>query len=252
VRIGEIVHARGRLPLEGGAARPLTEAAVRQAAARVSPEPAEELFKTVREDVLQGDEKEIQSHILELVKKGVEGKDILQKGLIAAMEIIGPKFKTGEVFIPEVLLSSRAMNEGLRVLEPYLSEDQKKKAGKVLIGTVKGDLHDIGKNLVAMMLRGVGFEVMDLGINVPAEEFVRKVKEQIPDILGLSALLTTTMPEMKKIIQALSAGGLRSKVKIMVGGAPVNQRFAREIGADGYGHDAAAAVDLARSFMIAR
>jgi 5-methyltetrahydrofolate--homocysteine methyltransferase len=182
----------------------------------------------------------------------VQGKDILQKGLIAAMEIIGPKFKSGEVFIPEVLLSSRAMNEGLRVLEPYLSEDQKKKAGKVLIGTVKGDLHDIGKNMVATMLRGVGFEVVDLGINVPAEQFVRKVREQSPDMLGLSALLTTTMPEMKKIIQALSAGGLRSKVKIMVGGAPVNQRFAREIGADGYGHDAAAAVDLARSFMIAR
>jgi corrinoid protein of di/trimethylamine methyltransferase len=251
-RIGEIVQARGRLPLEGGGARPLTEAAIRQTAARVAPGPAEELFKSVREDVLHGDEKEIQSHILELVKKGVGGKDILQKGLIAAMEIIGPKFKTGEVFIPEVLLSSRAMNEGLRVLEPYLSEDQKKKVGKVLIGTVKGDLHDIGKNMVTMLLRGVGFEVVDLGINVPAEEFVRKVREQTPDMLGLSALLTTTMPEMKKIIQALSAGGLRSKVKIMVGGAPVNQRFAREIGADGYGHDAAAAVDLARSFMIAR
>jgi len=252
-RIGEIVEARGRLPLEGGAARPLTESAVRRAAERVAPQAeADDLFQTVREDVLNGDEREVQAHILDLIQKGVDGKSILQKGLIAAMEIIGPRFKAGEVFIPEVLLSSRAMNEGLRVLERYLSEDQKKKAGKILLGTVKGDLHDIGKNMVAMMLRGIGFEVVDLGINVAAEEFVKQVKEQNPAILGLSALLTTTMPEMKKAIQGLEKGGLRKAVKIMVGGAPVNQRFAQEIGADGYGHDAAAAVDLAKSFMVAR
>jgi corrinoid protein of di/trimethylamine methyltransferase len=249
-RIGETVQARGRLPLEGGAARPLMESAIRRAAERVAPRgEADELFQTVREDVLNGDEKEVQAHILDLIKKGVEGKSILQKGLIAAMEIIGPRFKAGEAFIPEVLLSSRAMNEGLRVLEPYLSEDQKKKAGKVLLGTVKGDLHDIGKNMVAMMLRGIGFEVVDLGINLTAEEFVKQVKEQSPDILGLSALLTTTMPEMKKVIQGLEKGGLRKTVKIMVGGAPVNRRFAQEIGADGYGHDAAAAADLAKEFM---
>ena len=249
-RIGETVQARGRLPLEGGAARPLMESAIRRAAERVAPRgEADELFQTVREDVLNGDEKEVQAHILDLIKKGVEGKNILQKGLIAAMEIIGPRFKAGEAFIPEVLLSSRAMNEGLRVLEPYLSEDQKKKAGKVLLGTVKGDLHDIGKNMVAMMLRGIGFEVVDLGINLTAEEFVKQVKEQSPDILGLSALLTTTMPEMKKVIQGLEKGGLRKTVKIMVGGAPVNRRFAQEIGADGYGHDAAAAADLAKEFM---
>ncbi len=249
-RIGEIVQARGRMPLEGGAARPLTESAIRRAAERVAPRAeAGELFQTVREDVLNGDEKEVQAHILDLIRKGVEGKSILQKGLIAAMEIIGPRFKAGEVFIPEVLLSSRAMNEGLKALEPYLSEDQKKKAGKILLGTVKGDLHDIGKNMVAMMLRGIGFEVVDLGINVAAEEFVKQVKEQNPAILGLSALLTTTMPEMKKAIQGLEKGGLRKAVKIMVGGAPVNQRFAQEIGADGYGHDAAEAVDLAKEFM---
>jgi 5-methyltetrahydrofolate--homocysteine methyltransferase len=252
-RIGEIVQARGRLPLEGGAARPLTESAIRRAAERVVPRAAaDEIFQAVREDVLNGDEREVQAHILDLIKKGVAGESILQKGLIAAMEVIGPRFKAGEVFIPEVLLSSRAMNEGLKVLEPYLSEDQKKKAGKILLGTVKGDLHDIGKNMVAMMLRGIGFEVVDLGINVASEEFVKQVKEQSPDILGLSALLTTTMPEMKKVIQGLEKGGLRKTVKIMVGGAPVNQRFAQEIGADGYGHDAAAAVDLAKSFMAAR
>jgi len=250
VRIGEIVQARGRLPLEGGAARPFTEAALRQAAARVTPQAeTEELFKTVQDAVLNGEEKEIQTHIGELIRKGVEAKSILQKGLIAAMEIIGPRFKAGEVFIPEVLLSSRAMNEGLKILEPHLSEDEKKKEGKIILGTVKGDLHDIGKNLVAMMLRGIGFEVVDLGINVPAEEFVKQVREQNADILGLSALLTTTMPEMKKIIQTLDQRGLRKKVKIMVGGAPVNQRFAQEIGADGYGHDAVAAVELAKGLM---
>jgi corrinoid protein of di/trimethylamine methyltransferase len=251
-RIGEKVQARGRLPLESGAARPLPESAIRQAAERVAPQAADAVFQTVREDVLNGDEKAIPGHILELLKRGVDGKSILQKGLIAAMEIIGPRFKTGEVFIPEVLLSCRAMNEGLKVLEPYLSEDQKKKAGKVVIGTVKGDLHDIGKNMVAMMLRGIGFEVVDLGINVETEEFVRQVKVQAPHILGLSALLTTTMPEMKKVIQGLEKAGLRKTLKIMVGGAPVNQRFAREIGADGCGHDAAAAVDLAKEFMITR
>ena len=249
-RIGEMVRARGRLPLEGGADRPLTESDLRQAAARVAPRAAgDELFQTVREDVLNGDEKGIRGHILDLIQKGVEGKSILQKGLIAAMEIIGPRFKAGEVFIPEVLLASRAMNEGLKVLEPHLSEDQKKKAGKIVLGTVKGDLHDIGKNMVAMMLRGIGFEVVDLGINVPVEEFLRQVGEAKPDILGLSALLTTTMPEMKKVIQGLEKGGLRKNVKVMIGGAPVNQRFAQEIGADGYGHDAAAAVDLAKGFM---
>jgi corrinoid protein of di/trimethylamine methyltransferase len=249
-RIGEMVRARGRLPLEGGADRPLTASAIRQAAARVAPRAAgDELFQTIREDVLNGDEKEIQGHILELIKKGVDGKSILEKGLIAAMEIIGPRFKAGEVFIPEVLLASRAMNEGLKVLEPHLSGDQRKKAGKIVLGTVKGDLHDIGKNLVAMMLRGIGFEVVDLGINVPVEEFVKQVAEQKPDILGLSALLTTTMPEMKRVIQSLEKGGLRKNVKVMIGGAPVNQRFAQEIGADGYGHDAAVAVDLAKGFM---
>jgi corrinoid protein of di/trimethylamine methyltransferase len=252
-RIGEMVQARGRLPLEGGADRPLTASAIRQAAARVAPRAAGgDLFQTVREDVLQGDETEIQGHILELIKKGVDGKSILEKGLIAAMEIIGPRFKAGEVFIPEVLLASRAMNEGLKILEPHLSGDQRKKAGKIVLGTVKGDLHDIGKNLVAMMLRGIGFEVVDLGINVPVEEFVRQVAEQKPDILGLSALLTTTMPEMRKVIQGLERGGLRKDVKVMIGGAPVNQRFAQEIGADGYGHDAAVAVDLAKSFMASR
>jgi len=250
VQIGEMVEKRGRLPLEGGAARPLTETALRQAAARVAPKAAgDKLFQTIQNDVLNGNEGEIKAHILELIEQGVDGKSILQKGLIAAMEIIGPKFKAGELFIPEVLLSSRAMNEGLKVLEPHLSAEQRKGAGKVVIGTVKGDLHDIGKNMVATMLRGVGFEIVDLGVDVPAGNFVKLVAQHQPNILALSALLTTTMPEMKKIIQSLVKAGIRDRVKIMIGGAPVNQKYAQEVGADGYGPDAASAVDLARALM---
>ena len=150
------------------------------------------------------------------------------------MEAIGERFKTGEIFIPEVLLSARAMNEATAALEPYLASAKIEAKGRVLIGTVKGDLHDIGKNLVVTMLKGVGFEIKDLGINVEAEVFVREVERFKPDILGLSALLTTTMSQMKIVIDALAKKGLRGSVKIMVGGAPVNEKFARDIGADGY------------------
>ncbi len=168
------------------------------------------------------------------------------------MESIGARFKRGEVFVPEVLLSARAMNQALKVLEPHLAGERVQKGGRVLIGTVKGDLHDIGKNMVATMLRGVGFEVRDLGINVSREQFVREVESYKPQILGLSALLTTTMPEMAKVIQALEAKGLRNLVKVMVGGAPVNQKFARDIGADGYAQDAGEAVSLAKRLLDGR
>jgi 5-methyltetrahydrofolate--homocysteine methyltransferase len=165
------------------------------------------------------------------------------------MDVIGPKFKAGELFIPEVLLSSRAMNEGLAVLEPHLSGEAKTAKGKVLIGTVKGDLHDIGKNMVATMLRGAGFEVRDLGIDVNQELFIKEVEQYTPDILALSALLTTTMPEMKRIIGTLSEKGLRAGVKIMIGGAPVNARYAQDIGSDGYAADAGEAVALAKGLV---
>ena len=165
------------------------------------------------------------------------------------MEVIGEKFKTGDVFIPEVLLSARAMNEALVPLEKHLAADMEGGSGKILIGTVKGDLHDIGKNMVFTMLRGVGFEVKDLGINVPAERFVQEVATFRPHILGLSALLTTTMPEMRNVIDALIAARLRDTVKVMVGGAPVNAKFAGSIGADGYGADAGEAVVLAKKLM---
>jgi len=169
--------------------------------------------------------------------------------MLSAMEIIGERFRTGEAFIPEVLLSARAMNEAVRLLEPHLAGTARSTKGKVMIGTVKGDLHDIGKNLVLTMLKGVGFETVDLGIDVPAEEIVRKVAEHRPHILGMSALLTTTMPQMKKVIQVLKEKGLREKVRVMVGGAPVNEKFARDIGADGYAPDAPGAVNLARQLM---
>ena len=151
-----------------------------------------------------------------------------------------------------MLLSARAMNHALKVLEPHLAGERVERGGRILIGTVRGDLHDIGKNMVATMLRGVGFEVRDLGINVSSEQFVREVESYQPQILGLSALLTTTMPEMARVIQALEANGLRNLVKVMVGGAPVNQKFARDIGADGYAQDAGEAVSLAKKILQGR
>jgi len=250
VRIGERVEEECRLPLEGGAARPISETQMAEVAARISKELAEdEDLKVIRDDVLKGNHMEIGLHVQEMLKKGVKANDILKRGMLAAMEVVGEKFKAGEVFIPEVLLSARAMNEALRVLEPYLATEKKEASGKILIGTVWGDLHDIGKNMVITMLRGVGFEVRDMGVNVPTEQIVREVEEYKPDILGLSALLTTTMPEMKKVIDTLRDRGLRKHVKIMVGGAPVNERFAKEIGADGYAPDAGEAVSLAKSLM---
>jgi 5-methyltetrahydrofolate--homocysteine methyltransferase len=208
-----------------------------------------ERFKAVYEDVLAGNHVEIKVHVQDLLNKGFGAKEILDRGMLSAMEVIGGRFRDGTVFIPEVLLSARAMNEALAVLEPYLAGEKKEAGGKILIGTVRGDLHDIGKNMVLTMLRGVGFDVVDLGINVPKEEFVRKVEEHKPHILGMSALLTTSMQEMKKVIDALVAAGLRQKVKVIVGGAPVNEKFARDIGADGYGADAGSSVDLAKQLM---
>jgi len=169
--------------------------------------------------------------------------------MLSAMEIIGERFKDGSVFIPEVLLSARAMNEALTVLEPFLSVEDTGKTAKILVGTVRGDLHDIGKNMVCTMLKGVGFEVIDLGINITVDDFVKQVSDHKPDILGMSALLTTTMPQMQMIIESLTEAGLRSNVKIIIGGAPVNQKFCDDIGADGYAQDAGDAVALAKRLI---
>ena len=180
---------------------------------------------------------------------GESAERVLKDGLIQGMERIGARFKNGEIYIPEVLIAARAMHAGLAVLKPVLSKSSTAMTGKVVIGTVKGDLHDIGKNLVAMMLEGGGFEVTDLGTDVSPEKFVESLKQSQAQIVGMSALLTTTMGQMKATIQAMETTGLRNKVKVLVGGAPVTERFAREVGADGYAPDAASAVDLAKSFV---
>jgi len=250
VRIGDRVEKEGRLPLEAGAVRPLSETQLTEAAARVTPQLVEdEDFKVIQDDVLKGNHLEITTHVQEMLDNALDAKDILERGMISAMEVISEQFKTGDIFIPEVLLSARAMNEALLILEPYLADKEKEVSGKVLIGTVQGDMHNIGKNMVITMLRSIGFEIKDMGINVATEKIVEQVSEYRPDILGLSAMLTTTMPEMRKVIDTLKAKGLRNKVKVMVGGAPVNEKFAKDIGADGYGSDAGEAVDLAKKLI---
>ncbi|MGQ9509692.1 MAG: cobalamin B12-binding domain-containing protein [Thermodesulfobacteriota bacterium] len=180
---------------------------------------------------------------------GDSAEMILKNGLIQAMDRIGVKFKNGEIYIPEVLIAARAMHAGMAILKPFLSQSTVTLSGKVIIGTVKGDLHDIGKNLVVMMLEGSGLEVVDLGIDVPADKFIEAIKQHQPQILGMSALLTTTMREMKNTIQAIERAGFKNQVKTIVGGAPVTEKFAREIGADGYAPDAASAVGLVKSLI---
>jgi len=250
IYIGERFEKEGRLPLEAGAARPITEDHMRQVAERVAPkETPEEDFKIIQEDVLKGDNKKIANDVQEMLDKGSEPREILNNGMLSAMEIIGEKFKDGTVFIPEVLLSARAMNEALKVLEPHLTGKDSESSGTIMIGTVRGDLHDIGKNMVLTMLKGVGFYTVDLGANVRIEDFVQQVSERKPDILGISALLTTTMPQMKKVIKAVTEAGLRKNLKIIIGGAPVNQKFSDDIGADGYAQDAGEAISLVKRLM---
>jgi 5-methyltetrahydrofolate--homocysteine methyltransferase len=191
--------------------------------------------------------------VAELVKKALEEKltpkEILDSGLIKGMDIIGAKFKRSEVYVPEVLIAARAMHTGMSVLRPKLIEAGVKNIGTIVVGTVKGDLHDIGKNLVKMMLQGAGFEVIDLGTDVSADKFVEAVKEHEPNMIAMSALLTTTMVNMAEVIKALETAGLRDKVKIIIGGAPITQNYADQIGADGYSPEAASAVDKAKSFI---
>ncbi|MCL6518962.1 MAG: corrinoid protein [Armatimonadetes bacterium] len=181
--------------------------------------------------------------------EGESPQDILNKGLVAGMSVVGEKFKNNEFYVPEVLIAARAMKNGMEVLKPRLVETGVEPIAKVAIGTVRGDLHDIGKNLVAMMLEGAGFEIIDLGVDVKPEQFVQTVKEKNAKLVCLSALLTTTMPAMKDTINALSKAGLRDGVNVMIGGAPVTQNYADEIGADGYAPDAASAVDKAKELL---
>ena len=197
--------------------------------------------------ISQGKVDEVKKLTQEALDAGEKAESVLTEGLLPAMEQIGIKFKNSEIYIPEVLIAARAMHGGMAILKPILSKSTGKQASKVIIGTVKGDLHDIGKNLVCMMLEGGGFEVIDLGIDVSADKFVEAIKKHQPKVVGMSALLTTTMREMKSILEAIQEAGLRKQVKAMIGGAPVTDRYAKEIGADGYAPDAATAVDVAKS-----
>jgi len=192
---------------------------------------------------------EIQNLVNEAIVEGIPAETIINEALIAAMDVVGRRFSSGEIFVPEMLVSALTMKMGLDIVKPLLVGSEGASRGTILMGTVKGDLHDIGKNIVIMMLEGAGFNVVDLGVDATVEKVVDKVEEFKPEILGLSALLTTTMPEMQNVIQVLKERGLRDKVKVMVGGAPVDTKFAEKIGADGYGEDAAQAVELARSFV---
>jgi 5-methyltetrahydrofolate--homocysteine methyltransferase len=205
----------------------------------------EKLYTTLSQGKMDGIEKLVQ----EALEKGESAESILRGGLIPAMDRIGIKFKSGEIYIPEVLIAARAMHAGMTVLKPILSKSTTNLSKKVVIGTVKGDLHDIGKNLVVMMLEGGGFEVIDLGTDISADKFIEAIQKHQPQVVGMSALLTTTIKEMKNILQAIEKAGLRKKVKTIVGGAPVNEKFAKEIGADGYAPDAASAVDIVKSLL---
>jgi len=206
-------------------------------------------LKELQEALFQGNILKVKKITQRALWEKIEPKEILEQGLIKGMAIVGEKFKNNEIFLPEVLLASQAMYGGLELLQPMLIKGGIKAVGKVVIGTVKGDLHDIGKNLVAMMLRGGGFEVIDLGIDVSPEKFLVATQEHKPDIVGISALLTPTMIGMADVIIALKRVDLRGRVKVMIGEAPVTQEFADEIGAEGYAPDAASAVDKARELL---
>lgn len=206
-------------------------------------------LKELSEALFQGDVLKVKELTQMALREEVEPREILDQGLIKGMDIVGEKFKNNEIFLPEVLLASQAMYGGLELLQPRLIKRGVKALGKIVIGTAKGDLHDIGKNLVAIMLKGGGFEVIDLGIDVSPDKFLKAVQEYKPEIVSISALLTTTMVGMTDVITALERAGLRDKVRVMIGGAPVTQEFADEIGAEGYAPDAASAVDKARELI---
>ncbi len=208
-----------------------------------------ELLQNISEKLQKGNMPEVVTLTNQAVSEGLDASDILE-GLLSGMGIIGEKFKKNEVFVPEVLIAARAMNAGLDVIKPLLEEQGVEPIGKVIIGTVKGDLHDIGKNLVRMMMVGAGLEVIDLGVDVSPEKYIAAVEENNPDIIAMSALLTTTMPNMKLVIEALEEKGLRDKVKVMIGGAPVTDDYAEEIGADKYTVDAASAAELAKELIL--
>ena len=208
------------------------------------------VLEEIQKDLYSGKLDGVKKGVKKALEQGMSAKEVLAKGLLAGMDKIGKDFKAGNLFIPEVLMCAKAMHGGLDILKPLLGGAGAAMQGKIVIGTVAGDLHDIGKNLVKMMLEGGGFEVIDLGVSVPPEKFIEAVRANGAKLMGMSALLTTTMPAMKLTIESLKKAGMRENVKVLVGGAPVTRAFAESIGADGYAPDAASAVDMARELIM--
>jgi len=207
-------------------------------------------LKEIADSIIKGEAPKVKELVKKALDEGVGVEKILNEGLTAGMYVVGTKFKANEFYVPEVLIAARAMKAGMEILKPILEEKNIKGRGTIVLGTVKGDLHDIGKNLVGMMLEGAGFEVIDVGIDVAPEVFIQTAKEKEAYLIGLSALLTTTMISMKDVIEALKEASLTGKVKVIIGGAPVTQSYADEIGADGYAPDAASAVDEAKKLLF--
>jgi len=208
-----------------------------------------DIFETIKAMVVDGKFNDIEAQVQQAVDAGTDLNRLINDALISAMDIVGKRFAEGVIFVPEMLVSATTMKRGLNIIKPLLQSGETENRGTVVMGTVKGDLHDIGKNLVTMMMEGAGFKIIDLGVDVKIENLVETLKKEKADILGLSALLTTTMPEMQKTIEVLKKEAIRDQVKVIVGGAPIDQGFADKIGADGFGKDAVAAVQLARKLM---
>jgi len=209
-----------------------------------------DILHLISEAIQSGDSGKAKQYVEKALSEGLNAKKIVNDSMMKAMNVVGERFKNHEIFVPEIMVAARAMKSGMEVLEPELVGSQVEKHGVVIIGTVKGDLHDIGKNLVAMMLEGAGFDVIDLGIDVEADEFVNKLKETNADILAMSALLTTTMTEMKEVIEILREESLKGEVKVLIGGAPITEDFSKQIGADEYAGDAGSAVSKAKSLIL--
>ena len=209
----------------------------------------DELYELMHEDLYDGYAEEIEEEVHECLGRGITPYDVLTDGLVAGMEIVGIDFRDGILFVPEVLMAAKAMKAGMAILRPLLAETGAEKIGTMVIGTVKGDIHDIGKNLVAMMMEGAGFEVINIGINNSVEDYMASIEEHQPDLLGMSALLTTTMPYMRVVVNALKDAEIRNDIIVLVGGAPLNEAFAEDIEADAYCRDAAVAVETAKKFM---
>ena len=211
-----------------------------------------DILETIREMVVGGKFKDIEEEVQRAVDRGTDLNRIINDALISAMDIVGKRFADGDIYVPEMLVSAKTMKQGLDIIKPLLTAGEAEHRGTIVMGTVKGDLHDIGKNLVIMMMEGAGFRIVDMGVDVKIEDLIDTVKKEEADVLGLSALLTTTMPEMQKVIEALEEAGLRNQLKVIVGGAPIDQGFADKIGADGFGADAVEAVQLAREMIVGK